>query len=402
MITKDKLLKLLTYLLVFLIPSQLAYHFWPYFAFVYGIRVDYFSPAIYLTDLLLIILLFIQRKNIFNFISKNKKWLYILLIFSVINIFTSRSQEVSLLRWAAIYEFLLFTIFIRVNKSIVGFNQIAKTLFISAVVFGLIGIGQFITGKTLSPFFYFLGERTFNSSTPGIALMQINGRNFLRAYSTFPHPNALAGFLGIAVITSIGEGLYNKRYFLFCYLIVFLAFLITFSFSAFIGLFVAGLFYAISKSSHKNSLAIYYYLVVFLISLVLPVFAYKILPLAIMFGSKFSERVDMAYIAGDIISRNFLFGQGLGTYVLSVPTYKGLLSYSWILQPVHNIFLLVFSETGILGLTFLFVFFYKKLLKKNPTLVACFVFIVTTGFLDHYWITLHQNLLLLGLLVGIL
>ena len=59
--TRDKLLsnfnnlhRWLFYLLLLLIPTQLGYHFWPDFAFVNGIRVDYLAPTIYLTDLLIL------------------------------------------------------------------------------------------------------------------------------------------------------------------------------------------------------------------------------------------------------------------------------------------------------------------------------------------------------------
>ena len=55
-------------LLIFLIPSQLAYHFWPNWAFVGGVRVDYFAPTIYLTDILIVVILalFVLRTVITN------------------------------------------------------------------------------------------------------------------------------------------------------------------------------------------------------------------------------------------------------------------------------------------------------------------------------------------------
>ena len=42
---------------VFLIPSQLAIHLWPKWAYIYGIRIDYFSPTIFLTDILVFLIL---------------------------------------------------------------------------------------------------------------------------------------------------------------------------------------------------------------------------------------------------------------------------------------------------------------------------------------------------------
>src|ERR1035437_10261792 len=42
------------YLLVLFLPTQLGKHFWPNFSYVYGIRIDYLSPTLYFTDLLVI------------------------------------------------------------------------------------------------------------------------------------------------------------------------------------------------------------------------------------------------------------------------------------------------------------------------------------------------------------
>ena len=43
-------------LFVFLIPTQLALHFWLPGSFVFGIRVDYLAPSIYLTDILFVLI----------------------------------------------------------------------------------------------------------------------------------------------------------------------------------------------------------------------------------------------------------------------------------------------------------------------------------------------------------
>ncbi|MDP2860696.1 MAG: hypothetical protein Q8N98_03190, partial [bacterium] len=41
------------YLFLFFLPTQLGRHFWPEWAIINGIRVDYLSPTIFLTDILL-------------------------------------------------------------------------------------------------------------------------------------------------------------------------------------------------------------------------------------------------------------------------------------------------------------------------------------------------------------
>ena len=47
----EALEKILLFLFVLLIPTQLGKHFWPEWSRVVGIRVDYLSPTLYFLDL---------------------------------------------------------------------------------------------------------------------------------------------------------------------------------------------------------------------------------------------------------------------------------------------------------------------------------------------------------------
>ena len=40
-------------LLIIFLPTQLGYHFWPEYTRVFGLRIDYLAPTIYLTDLMM-------------------------------------------------------------------------------------------------------------------------------------------------------------------------------------------------------------------------------------------------------------------------------------------------------------------------------------------------------------
>ena len=54
---ENKIEKILFSLLVVLLPAQIGKHFWPKEAFVRGIRIDYLSPTLFLTDLVIIALI---------------------------------------------------------------------------------------------------------------------------------------------------------------------------------------------------------------------------------------------------------------------------------------------------------------------------------------------------------
>jgi len=63
-----------------------------------------------------------------------------------------------------------------------------------------------------------------------------------------------------------------------------------------------------------------------------------------------------------IIQEYPLLGIGVGNFVWEIRQMLDLLS-SWIHQPVHNIYLLIASETGLIGL-FIFLMFLYQLLRQ--------------------------------------
>lgn len=166
-------------LLLFLLPSQLALHFWPSWAFVFGIRVDYLSPTIYLTDVLVFVLVVVWIINdhgwILSFLKMNRKWLIIIFGFAALNTIFSTSISISAIRWLKFTEFLLFALYV-FRQNVLERKSLVMIIFSSAIFFSLIGVTQFLRGGTLGGAFYFLGERTFNSMSPGIALISIFGK----------------------------------------------------------------------------------------------------------------------------------------------------------------------------------------------------------------------------------
>ncbi len=388
--------------LLFLVPSQLAYHFWPDWAFVFGIRIDYLAPTVYLTDLFISALVFL-RLRVF------RKYLVVLvpvLIFGIANTVLSTLPQASLFKWLKIIEFMLFAIYIG-NQVVLKYADIVRTTFYSAAFFSVVGIAQFLCSRTLGGPFYFLGERTFTSATPGIALVSFWGREFLRAYSTFSHPNSLAGFLGVVLLLSFFSSRKTK-YFLIGSSIIFIGFLLTFSTSGLVGLVAAGILFLVSrKTKIPKKLSLLILPLAVLVSMCLPIIAANI---KADFPQKISQRLGLSYAAGKMISERFVFGHGLNTFIVNSSRFEnvfppGHYSSSWLLQPVHNIFLLSISEAGAVGLLVLFLLFYRSMLKSlkgnQLGVFLCLVFIIVTGSSDHYWLTLQQNMILVSLLVGL-
>src|SRR5260221_12343343 len=57
----------LFFLILLLLPTQFGRHFWPSFSFVLGQRVDYLTPILYLTDILIVLFVILNLiQNIKN------------------------------------------------------------------------------------------------------------------------------------------------------------------------------------------------------------------------------------------------------------------------------------------------------------------------------------------------
>lgn len=402
--------KYLIIFLLFLLPTQLAYHFWPGWAFVFGIRIDLLSPSIYLTDLLIILIFLLkvvtEGRKFFQIPPKYKIFWQAVIILIAVNCIYSTSAGVSLNKWFKALELVFLGIYFYKQQAL-KLSSIVYTLFYSSIFFSVIGITQFVKGGTIGGILYYLGERAFSQSTPGIALVSLNGAEYLRAYSTFSHPNSLAGFLGAAILFILLSGKLKRNTFnLLGILVVLTCFILTFSLSAYLGIFVAFAYYLFSKNKkHFGSIVNISILLFILVSLLLPVFSPWIFSNFSSIGQNISQRLDLAFISGQMIAQKFLTGEGLGTFIVNIPMYKGVFTYSWLLQPVHNIFLLVFAEIGIFGLlAFTYILFkaVSVLLKdKRIYLLLSLIFILFTGLFDHYTLTLQQNILLFSVFIGI-
>ena len=401
--------KLLFQVFILLLPVQLAYHFWPEWAFVFGIRVDYLSPALYLTDILFlaVFLLFLitQRAG-----KKTLLWgLLGLGLVAALNIAFSSIPEPSFYKWIKLFEYFCLATVVAGTKDLKVGDWIVKPLTISMLGVSLIGILQVIKGGSMGGLLYFLGERSLDVSTPGIALTALGGREILRAYSTFSHPNSLAGFLGAGIILSWPLLLKKKDNFLpFAFLAIFtLGFLLTFSLAPAISLlFVAGL-YLLFRNTPKlySKLAKALLFIFVLLSIALPLFAARYRDMAKPFGESYTKRLELATVAGKMFSERPLLGQGLNNFVAALPEKSLDQPVAWWLQPVHNVFLLTLSETGLVGFLLIFLLFYlaigKTGLSEKRYLAAALLFVVISGFFDHYWLTLQQNQLLLAIIFGL-
>ena len=116
------------------------------------------------------------------------------------------------------------------------------------------------------------------------------------------------------------------------------------------------------------------------------------------------QRIELTQAAWQMFWQSPIFGIGLGNFLPRLPEFL-LPRQFYFLQPVHNIFLLTLTETGVIifGLTIFGLGLILKRLwqkRKHPLFLALLV-IILTGFFDHYWLTLQQTQLLFALILGL-
>jgi hypothetical protein len=105
--------KLFFSLILFSITVQLGKHFWPSWSFISGIRIDYLSPTLYLSDLIIIglLLLAVRRKKVVKteFRRVRKEFLLFagFLLWIVIGIIFSPSPQVGGYFFVKLLEFSL-------------------------------------------------------------------------------------------------------------------------------------------------------------------------------------------------------------------------------------------------------------------------------------------------------
>ena len=357
-------------ILVLLLPVQLGLHFWPAWATVFGIRIDYLAPKIYLTDVIVILLLAAWRFKHLHI----TRYTLLFLAFAVVNILGAARWQVALVWWLKYLEIGLLAYYVSQNWREIK-KWVSKPLAIAISYTTLLAVWQLFVQKTIGGPFWFFGERTFAANTPGIALVDLFGYQIMRPYAAFGHPNQMAGF-ALAAAPVLGLPLV----------------ILSFSRSAILAAGIIGVIFLFRRKL-AGSLK-YLPLLTIIFSLLLPILATRILAMTDNLAQSVDQRLVLASKAGELFGRSPLVGVGLGNFIPA----------SLNRQPVHNIFLLVATETGVVGLFllsyFLIMSFRNSLKIRNWKLVISILAILLIGLADHYWLTLQQTQLLFGIVIG--
>ena len=357
--------------------------------------------------------------------------------------------------WLKLVEFALFYFYLKIY-AIRKFNFVGVlyALILGGVFQAFIAIGQFLKQGDLG--LRWLGESVLGPHMTGIASFYTSvGDKVIRAYGTTPHPNILAAYLFLAIVAFYFVYIYHKNkrneeektnyydtlmnhssgklYDTMIYHIILkywwmavyptLLFGLFFTFSrTIIFLWGAGFLTIIATIAmsirtglkapvdNRHSMSVIHRLAALVLVTFVVVGAFSFLywpevqSRMTLSAEEEAVRLRVFYNEESLKGGINLFGIGLGDFTgWLVEQNPNLPSYMY--QPVHNIYLLIYSEVGVVGFVLFLLFiggllyeFVKKVIHR-PTLnvgypqgvllvVASILFI---GLFDHFFLTLQQG-----------
>ena len=420
----SKIENALFFLTLLFAPTQFGRHFWPSFSYVLGIRTDYLSPTLYLTDILILALFifFIASFKLrsspllfkkFSWFSSSSLFLTLTIL---IGILLSKNPLAGLYGLLKLLEFIFFGVYTAHFVTKINFGKILF-VFSAAIIFeSILSVAQYLKQSSIGGLFYFFGERTFNGQTPGVANASINGDLILRVYGTFSHPNVLGCYLLIGMtLILFNLGLAKKQLEKVLYLTSLtcgtLILILTFSRIAIL-LWLIILFIFLISRAGKNFLK--KNISPFLIFTSIVIFFIFYTPIISRFSNfslydeSFSQREALLKSSLVIIKNHPFFGIGLNNFLFELGQFQKTNNVTFYLQPVHNVFLLVATQTGILGLIYFIGFLaktFKKAFEKSDLInykIIIFFGVLILGSFDHYFLTIQQGQLLLSFIFGLI
>lgn len=318
-----------------------------------------------------------------------------------------------------------------VSRRVDGKILRSLALLISCGIFfeSLLAIAQWLKQGFIFGFFPF-GESLIAARHPS-ALTDFFGNLKLRAYGTFPHPNVLGGYLAILLplipfifwklnsgiaAASGGKGERIRRFFYsLTFLLGLAALVLSFSRSAwtalvlilgfcFLGAVKRGDFVSVFSVRSEKMRAAFSLAAVaaFLVLSFWPSIGGLSPSLSVV------RRRELNAAAFSMFKENPLKGVGLNNFTERLEGYRFISGPARFIQPVHGIFLLLLSESGLLGfLGFSLLIFnlLRRLLfldsNFNLALSGLVLGILFLGLFDHYFLTIDQGLIVFGLIVGL-
>jgi len=416
--------KKLFYLIIFLLPLNLGKHFIFNSSYVGGLLVDYLIPTLYIQDILIIILvgtwLFEYLKNpksesyLFknSFFDKNLSVFYFFIFSLFLTVLISPYLNISFFAFLRTFLYFIFFLYTYLNFDFEKeFGFLIKILSSSFFLVSILGIAQFLKQSSVFNNYLFFGEQPYSLSVRGIRLENLLGFTVVPSYGLFRHPNVFGGLLSILLVWVFSKLQTSKIYYLY-FITLIIALCCTFSLFSYAS-FVLGILTYLYLSSKtfvgvplfvdlvKRKYLIFLLSCCFILSIIFP---YIPLTGPLLDNLSFTRRSNLIVGSFELLLTNFSYGVGFNAFTVFIDPYIKNLNMGTIrfLQPVHNIFVLILTESGVVSFMFLLFIFTSTLFKvKNIVLFVSLSQLLFLSCFDHYFWTIHQSNLFFWLLLGL-
>ncbi len=415
--------KFLFYIFVFSIPFQLRKVL---FSFTAGSQfLEWASGFLYFTDILIILILFLGFLRAGFKFKKTDIFLGLFFVISGISLIVAQNIKIGVYQLIKLAEFILLFWYVRNNLKFLKLKLIFKFIIVSGIFQAIIAILQFFKQSSLGLKHFEAG--IFSSNIPGVATFFVDSYKVMRVYGTTPHPNVLAVFLFISIFCLYflyiqPNSKKNTRIILmFCLAVLMLGLMLTFSRAVIITFFGSSLlllgisFFRYNFDSKFRIIALFLLILVYAgtIAFILwPEISSRFLTTSYQ-EQAVTLRVYYNKIAVSEISKNPFLGLGMGNFVWYLFNNYQLNEF-WLYQPVHNFYLLIATEVGLIGIVMFLIFIGKILIKeirrfftKKINLIgiclnAILFSFLFLGLIDHYFWTIQQSSLLLWLILAVI
>lgn len=332
----------------------------------------YGNLGVYLVELLLVVVFLLRGRPIIHPVYKNILRTFFLFSAACFISLTFSSVFLVSLGWISHFVAggMLFLLLLDDRTNISYFMRVFLAGLVLPCILGWI---QYLTG--FSPTLTVFGLAEKQVETGGVAVVATDVFRSLRAYGPFPHPNIFGGYLAIAILlfgwmnrkTNHHKNLYGMFATIFFIILFTSTFILTFSRSAWlalaIGLSVGWILWVTSRKKQdkmyqKNIVGIFFTTVllmgIFLYPQIFARFNPSLHVEAISIAERTSQYQNYVRLLSPLAKGGvgggsvWLFGVGPGAYIFALESLSPN-QPPWSYQPIHNVFLLLLAEIGIVG-----------------------------------------------------
>ena len=417
----EKICEYLFYLLVFLLPWQTRYIF--HDPQLFGGTWEYGRLSLYGWDILLVVLVIwlwprLRQELVLAFGTHRAFYLFLLLVSLAFLTGAWATETLLVSYWGLrLLEGIALWLMVRALKP--RLSVVCWSLLIAGTLQAVWGIAQFSTQATFAS--KWLGVAIHPVAQGGASVLLNEGGRWLRAYAGQVHPNVLGGLL---VITSLAtawlmvngkiknpylagrqkESRIKDWFLMVAYPVQLVGLFVSFSRGAWLALGMTLCLWWFMELQARRGLRS-----VLLITAAVFVLCGSVLwspTKERIFGSNsrleqqsVEERVGGVGESENLLKTAWWRGVGLGSYTAALAQYQpGLRAYRY--QPVHNLFLLILTELGVVGLGLFLWFLYRRLLPFTIRNSLFVIPVLVTALFDHYWWTSASMMLLFWLIVA--